>query len=193
MTQTQSSAAREIDGRSVPQAGSWAIDPSHSSVAFVARHLMVAKVRGVFSGYDADFTVGERPEDSTLNVTIQAASIGTRDEGRDGHLRSADFLDVERYPTLTFVSSAVRPDGDEWKVDGTLTIRGVGRPATLDVEFNGVATDPWGNERAFFTAGTEFDREDFGLTWNQPLANGGVLVGKKVKVEIEVEAVRVEG
>jgi polyisoprenoid-binding protein YceI len=192
MTQTISTTAvRELDGRSVPAPGAWTVDKSHSSVAFVARHLVVAKVRGVFGEYDAEFTVGEKPEDSVLNVTIQADSISTGDEARDGHLKNADFLDTDNFKTLTFVSTAVRPSGGEWSVDGDLTLHGVTKPVTLTVEFNGVATDPWDNEKAFFTANTEIDREDWDLTWNQPLAGGGVLIGKKIKIEIEVEAARV--
>lgn len=185
-----SSPVREIDGRCVPAAGAWTVDTSHSRVGFVVRHLMVAKVRGRFADYDVNFEVGERPEDSTLSVTIQSGSITTGDEGRDAHLKSGDFLDVERHPTLTFVSTGVRPakDSDKWTVDGNLTINGVTKPVQLEVEFGGAATDPWGNDKAFFNAETEFDRDDFGLTWNQPLANGGVLVGKKIKVEIEIEA-----
>ncbi|MDQ1533425.1 MAG: hypothetical protein QOF28_1186, partial [Actinomycetota bacterium] len=174
---------RVVEGRSVPAAGSWEVDKGHSSVEFVARHLMVTKVRGRFADYDAAVTIAERPEDSKVDVTIQAGTITTGDPGRDGHLTSADFLDVENFPTITFASTAVRPTGEStWDVDGDLTIHGVTNPVTLAVEFGGVASDPWNNTKAFFSAATEFDREGFGLTWNQPLAGGGVLVGKKVKV-----------
>jgi polyisoprenoid-binding protein YceI len=180
---------RVVEGRSVPAAGSWAVDKGHSSVEFVARHLMVTKVRGRFAEYDAAVTIAERPEDSKVDVTIHAGSITTGDPGRDGHLTSADFLDVENFPTITFASTAVRPTGEStWDVDGDLTIHGVTKPVTLAVEFGGVASDPWNNTKAFFSAATEFDREGFGLTWNQPLAGGGVLVGKKVKVELEIQA-----
>jgi len=180
---------RSIDGRTVPAAGRWSVDPHHSTVEFVARHLMVTKVRGRFGDYDATIDIAERPEDSRVDVTINAASITTGDDGRDGHLVSADFLDVEQYPTLTFHSTGVRPTGaSTWVVDGDLTVHGVTRPTELAVEFGGVASDPWGNTKAFFSASTEIDREDFGLTWNQPLAGGGVLVGKKVKIELEIQA-----
>jgi polyisoprenoid-binding protein YceI len=180
---------RDVDGHSVPAAGSWSVDQAHSTVEFVARHLMVTKVRGRFSDYDASITIAERPEDSKVDVTINAASITTGDPGRDGHLISADFLDVANYPTITFASKVVRPTGSStWNVDGDLTVHGVTNPVTLTVEFGGVATDPWDNTKAFFTASTEFDRESFGLTWNQPLAGGGVLVGKKVRVELEIQA-----
>jgi polyisoprenoid-binding protein YceI len=180
---------RDVDGHSLPAAGSWSVDQAHSTVEFVARHLMVTKVRGRFSDYDASITIAERPVDSKVDVTINAASITTGDPGRDGHLVSADFLDVANYPTITFASKAVRPTGSStWNVDGDLTVHGVTNPVTLTVEFGGVATDPWDNTKAFFTASTEFDRESFGLTWNQPLAGGGVLVGKKVRVELEIQA-----
>ncbi|HEY5013535.1 MAG TPA: YceI family protein [Acidimicrobiia bacterium] len=180
---------RVVDGHSVPAAGSWSVDQAHSTVEFVARHLMVTKVRGRFSDYDAQITIGERPEDSRVDVTIRTASITTGDAARDGHLVSPDFLDVEKYPTITFASKTVQPTGSStWNVDGDLTVNGVTKPVTLAVEFGGVATDPWENTKAFFSASTEFDREGFGLTWNQPLAGGGVLVGKKVRVELEIQA-----
>jgi polyisoprenoid-binding protein YceI len=182
-------ATRVVDGRTVPAAGSWSVDQAHSTVEFVARHLMVTKVRGRFSDYDASITIGERPEDSSVDVTIRAGSIATGDSGRDGHLVSPDFLDVAQYPTITFASKGVHPTGPStWNVDGDLTVHGVTQAVTLTVEFGGVATDPWDNTKAFFSASTEFDREAFGLTWNQPLAGGGVLVGKKVRVELEIQA-----
>jgi polyisoprenoid-binding protein YceI len=190
-TDTTTEALRVIDGRPVPAAGTWTVDPSHSTVGFVTRHLMVSKVRGHFSEYSADLTIAERPEDSKVDVTLQVASISTADEGRDGHLLSPDFFDAETYPTITFATTSVAPvSEDEWKVTGDLTVRDVTKPVVLTVEFAGVSEDPWGNTRAGFSATTEIDREDFGLTWNQPLAGGGVLVGKKVKLELEVEAIR---
>jgi len=185
-------STRVVDGRTVPAAGVWTVDPSHSRVAFVARHMMVAKVRGSFSGYSVDLTIGEDPTQSSLSVSIDAATLDTGDEGRDGHVKSADFLDVEQFPTITFTSSSVAPGKgeDEWAIQGDLTIHGVTKPVTLAVELSGVAADPWGNDRAIYEAELEIDREDFGLTWNQPLAGGGVLVGKKVKFELEIESVR---
>jgi polyisoprenoid-binding protein YceI len=180
---------RVVDGHSVPAQGNWTVDQAHSTVEFVARHLMVTKVRGRFADYDAAITIGERPEDSRVDVTIRAASITTGDAARDGHLVSPDFLDAEQYPTITFTSNTVRATGSStWNVDGDLTVHGVTKPVTLAVEFGGVATDPWEHTKAFFSASTEFDRESFGLTWNQPLAGGGVLVGKKVRVELEIQA-----
>jgi polyisoprenoid-binding protein YceI len=180
---------RDVEGHEVPAAGSWTVDQAHSTVEFVARHLMVTKVRGRFADYDAQITIAERPEDSKVDVTINTASITTGDPGRDGHLVGADFLDVENHPTIAFTSTGIRPTGSStWNVDGDLTVHGVTNPVTLTVEFGGVATDPWNNTKAFFSASTEFDRESFGLTWNQPLAGGGVLVGKKVRVELEIQA-----
>ena len=191
---TVSPSTRVVDGHTVPAAGTWTVDRSHSTVEFVVRHLMVAKVRGRFAEYDAEIHIGERPEDSRVDVTINASSITTGEDARDAHLRSPDFLDVESYPTLVFATRAVHAtSGDTWAVDGDLTIHGVTKPVTLSVEFGGVATDPWDNEKAFFTASTEFDREDWGLTYNQPLTGGGVLVGKKIRVELEIEAARSAG
>jgi polyisoprenoid-binding protein YceI len=188
---TSPAEPRVIDGRPVPPAGQYAIDPSHSTVEFVARHLMVAKTRGRFTNYEASVEIGERPEDSKLSVTIDASSITTGDDGRDAHLRSPDFLDLENHPSITFVSSSVEPKADDhWQVTGDFTVRGVTKPLTLDVEFNGSTTDPWGNAKAFFSASGEIDRDEYGVSWNQPLANGGVVVGKKVRIEIEVEAVK---
>ena len=188
MTDTQTPSSRTVDGRPVPTAGTWAIDTVHSSVEFVVRHLAVAKTRGRFTDYAVDLTIAERPEDSTVSVTIQADSFSTGDEARDGHVKSPDFLDVESFPTLTFVSTQVAPvSQSDWKVTGDLTIHGVTKSVVLDVEFAGVETDPWNNTKAGFSATAEIDREDFGLSWNQPLAGGGVLVGKKVKIELEIE------
>jgi polyisoprenoid-binding protein YceI len=184
-------STRTVAGVTLPAAGTFAIDASHSSVEFVARHLMVAKIRGRFAAFSGTVVIADRPEDSSVNVTIQVASVSTADEGRDGHLRSADFFDVEQFPEITFRSTGVRhADGDRWTVDGDLSVRGVARPVTLDLTLEGVLDDPWGNQRAVFSARTEVDREAWGLTWNQALEGGGVLVGKKVRIEIEAEAVR---
>jgi polyisoprenoid-binding protein YceI len=178
-------------GTTLPAPGVWELDPAHTTVGFVARHLMVAKVRGRFTGVSGSITVAERPEDSSVEVTIDAASIDTREEARDNHLRSPDFLDVENHPAITFRSTRVRHvEGNRWAVDGDLTIRGVTRPVTLDVEYEGLVRDPWGGERIGFSATAEIDRDDWGVSWNMPLEAGGLLVGKKVKIEIEVEAVR---
>lgn len=182
--------SRTVNGVQLPEAGRWEIDRSHSSIEFVVRHLMVSKVRGRFGEFSGSLGIAEAPEGSSVEVVIDAASIDTRDGGRDEHLRSPDFLDVAAYPTLSFRSAAVRRAGARWEVDGELTVRGVTRPVTLDVAFEGAATSPWGQQVASFTAGTEIDREDFGLTWNQALEAGGVLVGRKVRIELSIEAIR---
>ena len=185
------SIALDIDRSALPAAGTWQVDPSHSTVGFVARHLMVTKVRGQFTDYAAEVTIGDDPTDSSVVVTIQAASIDTRSEDRDAHLRSADFLDVEQHPTISFRSAGVRHvKGDHWALDGDLTIKDVTRPVTLDVEFDGTNGDPWGGQRAGFTASTDIEREDWGLTWNVALESGGVLVSKKVRLELEIQLVK---
>jgi polyisoprenoid-binding protein YceI len=179
------------DQRTQPAAGTYEIDTSHSMVEFVSRHLMVTKVRGRFSEFSGAITVGETPEESSVEVTIDAASIDSRDEKRDGHLRSADFLDVENHPTIEFRSTDVEVIDDERvRVTGDLTIRGVTRPVTLDATFDGEFSDPWGNQRIGFSAATEIDREDWGLTWNVALETGGVLVARKARLELTVSAVR---
>ena len=188
---TATDTLRQVNGLDVPQAGTYAIDRSHSTVEFVGRHLMITKVRGRFADFDGSIEIAEAPEESSTEVVIQAASIDTSDEKRDGHLRSADFFDVEQYPTLTFRSTGVEPGkGGSWKLNGELTVRGVTRPVSLDLDFEGATIDPWGGQRIAFTAVTDVDREDWDLTWNQALEAGGVLVGKKVRIELNVQAVR---
>lgn len=191
MSVTETSTVRTFEGVDVPTAGSFSIDPSHTEVGFVARHLMVTKVRGRFSDFSGDITIGENPLDSSVAVVIQSASIDTRDEQRDGHVRSPELLDTEQFPTLEFRSTNVtHAKGDRFSVAGDLTVRGVTRPVVLDLTVDGVVQDPWGNQRLAFSAETEIDREDFGLTWNVALETGGVLVGKRIKIEIEGQAVR---
>ena len=189
---TATSGTRVVNGRQVPEAGTWEIDPSHQSFEFVARHLM-AKVRGKFSGVSGAATVAEVPEASTLEIEIDTTTVDTGDATRDGHLRSNDFFGAEDHPTISFRSTAVRPDEGEshWKVDGELTIRGVTRAVTVDLEFLGGATDPWGNQRIGFSGVVpEVSREDWGLTWNAPLETGGFLLSRSVRLEIEAELVR---
>lgn len=181
---------RTVDGRDAPTAGKYEIDPSHSAIEAVARHMMFAKVRGRFSTFSGTIEVAERIEDSRVTVEIDAASVDTRDEQRDAHLRSPDFLDAETYPKLTFASTEVRRSNDGWTVVGDLTIRDATESATLDLEFLGGGTDPFGNAKLGFSATTQLDRETFGMTWNAPLEAGGVLVGKTLDVEINVQAVR---
>jgi polyisoprenoid-binding protein YceI len=175
----------------LPSPGTWAIDPAHSHVGFVVRHLVAAKARGRFGEFVGDITVSDRPEDSSVVVEIGAASIDTGQPDRDAHLRGADFFDVEQFPTIRFRSTAVRLVSDQqFTVDGELTVRDVTRPVTLELELGGVVRDPFGNEQAIFSAETELDREDFGLTYNQALETGGVLIGKKATIELEIEATK---
>ncbi len=180
---------REIEGRSLPITGTWEIDTSHSHIEFAVRHLMVGRTKGSFTGWSGSIKVAEKPEDSSVVVEIAAASFTTGHEKRDGHVISPDFLDVEQFPSLNFRSTAISPKTDSlWSVVGDLTILGNTKPVTLEVAFLGVAKDPWGNDKAFFEATAEFNREDFGLTWNQALDTGGVLVGKQIKIEISLQA-----
>jgi polyisoprenoid-binding protein YceI len=168
--------------------GVWKLDPSHSTVGFVVRHLGFSKVRGGFTTFEGTVTVAEDVAASTAQVVIQADSFDSGDEGRDQHVRSADFLDVETHPTLTFEVTGVRHVRDnEYVLLGDLTIRGITRPVELATEFLGTDTDPFGNTKAGFEATTEIDREAFGLTWNAALESGGVLVGKKVQIVLEVQ------
>lgn len=188
---TAAATTREFAGATIPAPGTFAIDPVHTTVGFVARHLMVSKVRGSFGGVTGLITVAEDPLGSGVEVTIDASTITTAAVDRDTHLRSPDFLDVERFPNLTFRSlRVVDPTASGFGLVGELTIRDVTREVTLAVDFEGVARSPWGHEVIGFAASTEIDREDFGMTWNQALETGGVLVGKKVKIEITAEAVR---
>jgi len=182
---------REYQGVQVPEAGTYSLDKGHTTVEFVGRHLMITKVRGRFTGFDGQIVIGDAPEDSSVEVTVETASVDSSDEKRDGHLRSPDFLDVENYPAITFRSTKVDIGRDGTaKVAGDLTIKDVTRPVTLDVEFDGAQTDPWGGQRIGFSAHTEIDRENWGLTWNVALETGGVLVGKKIRLELNVEAVK---
>lgn len=174
----------------LPATGVWAIDPSHTAITFSARHLVAARVRGTFRAFSGEINMTEGPETSKVSVSIDAASIDTGTEDRDNHLRSPDFLDVDNFSTLEFVSTEVRATAGGYEVDGDLTIRDTSQPVTLEMEYLGVMADPWGNEKALFTAKTQIDRESFGLTWNAPLEAGGWLVGKTVDIEIEVQAVR---
>jgi polyisoprenoid-binding protein YceI len=185
------STTRSFGGLTIPTAGTFVIDPAHTEVGFVARHLMVSKVRGSFTQVTGEVTIAEDPLASSVSASIVAASIDTGVADRDNHLRSGDFLDVEKYPALTFRSTrVVQPKDNDFRLVGELTIRDVTREVTLDVEFDGVAVSPWGQEVVAFTATTEIDREDWGITWNQALEAGGVLVSKKVKIEISAEATR---
>ncbi len=187
---TNSAGARTLQGVEVPEAGTYEIDPAHSAVEFVGRHLMLTKVRGRFGKFEGTINVAEDPLQSSADVVIDAASVDTGDQNRDGHIRGGDFLNVEEYPTLEFHSTRLEPVSDRWTLEGNLTIRGVTRAVTLDVDYEGTAVDPWGNTRLGFSASAEIDREDWGLTWNVALETGGVLVSDKVTLEFEVSAVK---
>jgi polyisoprenoid-binding protein YceI len=181
---------RTVNGVTFPVPGIWALDPAHTSVEFQAKHLMVAKVKGHFSGAQGALEIAEDPTRSSAQITIDATTLSTGVGDRDAHLKSADFLEVDAYPEITFRTSALEHDGgSDWKLRGDLSIHGVTRPVTLETEYNGVGVDPWGGTRAFFSAETKIDREDWGLSWNVALETGGWLVGKEIKLAIEVEAV----
>jgi polyisoprenoid-binding protein YceI len=180
-------AQRVIEGVEMPPAGTYAFDPAHTTIGFVARH-MLSKVRGRFTEYDGQVVIGENPEDSSAKVTIQAASVTTGTQQRDDHLRSGDFFEIETYPTLSFESTAVRPTGgNAFELEGNLTIKGVTKPVTLQAEFSGWGPGMNGTPMAVFSARTTVDRTDWDLTWNVAVETGGWLVGKKVDLEIETE------
>jgi len=181
---------RNVNGHAVPSAGSYQIDPTHSSLELVARHLVVTKVRSRFTSWSAQLAIAENPTESTLAVTIEMDSFSSGDDSRDGHVQGADFFDVEQFPSATFRSTTISPvSSDTWSVIGDLTIKGVTAPATLEVTFGGVVTDPFGNDKALFSAEATLNREDWGIIWNAPLEAGGVLVSKNVQLELEVQAV----
>jgi polyisoprenoid-binding protein YceI len=170
-------------------AGTWKADPVHSEIAFSVRHLMISKVRGRFTGYDVSIVTSEDPLASSVTATIDLGSVDTGNEQRDNHLRSADFLEVEKYPTMTYRSTAMRRADDSWIVDGELTLHGVTRHVPLAVEMNGFGPDPWGGHRAGFSATAQINRRDFGIDLTVPLDGGGVGVGDKVSISLEIQAV----
>jgi polyisoprenoid-binding protein YceI len=191
MSESSALATRTFNGIDIPVAGTYELDPNHKRVGFVARHLIVSKVRGSFAEATATITVAEDPLQSSVTATIQAASITTSQEQRDGHLKSPDFLDVEKFPTLEYRSTGVKSvEGNEFVLTGELTIKDVTVPVDLEVELEGVGRSPYGQDVFGFSATAEIDREAFGITWNVALETGGVMVGKKVKLEIEGEAIR---
>ncbi|NKZ14123.1 YceI family protein [Mycolicibacterium septicum DSM 44393] len=170
-------------------AGTWAIDPVHSSINFSVRHLMVSKVRGSFETFSGAVTVAEDGTPS-VSATIDVNSINTRNEQRDAHVRSADFFDAEHYPTATFVSTAVRPDGDDYVVDGDFTLKGVTKPVSLKLEYNGVNPGMGQGAVAGFEASVVLNRKDFGIDIDMPLETGGTVVGDKITVTLEIEALK---
>ncbi|MDO5740646.1 MAG: YceI family protein [Ornithinimicrobium sp.] len=171
--------------------GTYVIDASHTQIGFTTRHAMVTKVRGAFNEVEGSATTGPGLQDAQIEIVIQAGSVDTRSADRDAHLASADFFDVETYPTLTFRSTEViAVDADTLRVVGDLTIKDVTRPVTIDFDFAGAAQDPFGNVRVGFEGSTVINRKDFGLTWNAALETGGVLVSEKVTLEFEVSAIK---
>lgn len=173
-------------------AATWEVDQAHSSVYFKVRHLVVAKTKGEFTDFTGEINFdGKNWKDASAEFTVQAASIDTDNEDRDKHLRSADFLATDSFPTMTFVTKSVTPAEDgEFKLTGDLTIRGVTKEVTFDGEFHGVIQDPWGNTRAGFTAETTINRQDFGVSWNKTLDAGGVVVSDDVDITLEIEAIQ---
>lgn len=167
--------------------GTWVLDPAHSEVTFSVRHMMISKVRGTFGMKSATLVAPENPLDATVEASVDVTSVDTKDEGRDNHLRSADFFDAENHPTMEFRSTGVRIEDGDFLVDGDLTIRGVTKPVTFDFEFGGFGTDPWGAYKAGATAKTVVNREEFGLTWNAALETGGVLVGKDITITLDLQ------
>jgi polyisoprenoid-binding protein YceI len=170
-------------------AGTWTIDPVHSEVGFSVRHMMVSKVRGRFATFSGKLVTGENPLGSSVTAEIDLASIITGSEQRDQHIRSADFFEVETYPTMTYRSTGVRQDGGEFVIDGELTLKGVTKSVPLTLELNGFGPDPFGGTRAGFTATGELSRSDFNVSFNAPMANGGAVVADKISLSLEIEAV----
>ena len=194
-TQEETTMATIDSTATAAATSTWNIDPTHSLVEFSAKHMMITTVKGRFGEVKGTLVVDEAsPDRSSVEVEIATASIDTRTEQRDAHLRSADFLDVENHPTLVFrsrrIEGAANREGDEFRVVGDLTIRGTTREVTLDASYDGRGTDPWGGERVSFSARTRIDRRDFGLVWNQGLETGGILVSNEIRIEIELQAVR---
>jgi len=182
---------RVHEGREIPASGTYLIDTSHSSAEFVVRHLGLSKVRGRFTRFSGDIQIADTPEESSVEVDIDVDSVDTSESNRDNHLRGPDFFHVEEHPSMSFKSTSVTPVDDEtWEVGGLLSIRGVTRPVVLHTVFEGGDNTPFGDQRVGFSATTEINREDWDLGWNAVMESGGFVVGKKVKIELNVEAIR---
>ncbi|MDN7246596.1 YceI family protein [Planococcus shenhongbingii] len=167
----------------------WTIDAAHSEIGFSVKHMMISKVKGSFTSFDATVEANEEDLNGALiDFKIDVASINTNNTDRDNHLRSADFFDAETYPEITFNANEITKKGDEYELTGDLTIKGITRPATFEVEYGGKGTNPWGVEVVAFSAEGKVNRKDFGLTWNQALETGGVMVGEDIKISLELEA-----
>ena len=183
MTEVSTSAIRGY------VAGKWSIDPVHSEVGFSVRHMMVSKVRGRFTEFSGEIVTGDNPTDSSVTAEISLASINTGSEQRDDHIKSADFFEVETYPTMTYQSTGVRADGDDFIVDGDLTLKGVTKSVALRLELNGFGPDAYGGTRAGFTATAEINRREFNVNFSAPMQNGGAVVADKIAIHLEIEAV----
>ena len=170
-------------------AGTWSIDPVHSEVGFTVRHMMVSKVRGRFRTFSGQIVTGASPLDSAVTAEIDLSSIDTGNEQRDAHIRSADFFEVETYPTMTYQSTGIREDGDVYILDGKLTLKGVTKDVPLTLELNGFGPDPYGGTRAGFTATGEINRRDFGVNFSAVMETGGAVVSDKITIHLEIEAV----
>jgi polyisoprenoid-binding protein YceI len=172
--------------------GTYALDVAHSRIGFVARHAMVTKVRGAFNEFDGTATLdGTNPENSSVNVTVQVASVDTRNGQRDGHLRTNDFLDIEKFPIITFASTAIKHvGGNDFEVTGDLTVKGITKSVALPLEYQGAATDPYGNQRIGFEGSVAINRSDYGVSFNAALETGGVLVSEKITLEFEISAIK---
>ena len=189
METTAHTPTRLVDGVELPAPGRWVIDPGHTEVAFVGRHFMLTKVRGRFTGVEGTITVADDPTDSVVDVTIDMASLESGSSERDDHLRSADLFDVEQWPTARLRSTAVGWTAGSGTIEAELSLRGRSAPVILTFDYLGHVTDPWGGDRAVFSARGSVDRTDWGIDWNMPLAGGGVVVSKQIDIEIELEAV----
>jgi polyisoprenoid-binding protein YceI len=168
-------------------AGTWVVDPTHTEIGFSVRHLAISKTRGKFESFTAVVNAAENPLESTVEVSVDIASINTGNADRDQHLRTNDFFAPEQFPTMTFRSTEIRVNGDSLELDGDLTLRGVTKPVTLRGEFGGIATDPWGNVKAAASGSTVINRHDFGVSWNAPLEAGGFLLGDQVTISIDAQ------
>ncbi len=170
--------------------GTYVIDPAHSSIGFVARHAMITKVRGFFEDFEGTFTIADDVAASSASFVAQVASVNTKQADRDAHIKSADFFDAEQFPTITFTATKSEAKGDHYLVTGDLTLHGVTKSVTVDFEYTGTSQDPFGNTRVGFEGEAEVNRKDFGLTWNAALETGGVLVSEKIKIVLEVSAIK---
>ena len=173
------------------EAATWTIDPVHSEIGFSVRHMMVSKVRGRFNTFSGEIVTAEDPRASTVTAEIDLKSINTGNEQRDGHIQSADFFEVETYPTMTYKSTGVRVEDGEYVLDGDLTLKGVTKNVPLHLELNGFGPDPYGGTRAGFTATGEINRRDFNVNFSAPMANGGAVLSDKISLHLEIEAVKV--